>query len=404
MSGTQAAPPSAIVAGGGIAGLAAATALLRAGWRVTVVEREGVISEVGAGLAITRNGISALVALGLDEAVRAAGVPVVVTGQQDHRGRWLLRQPRDDIRFGEFNRATGVHRKRLLAVLESNARAVHGGARILLGAVVTEVDPGDPDGRRATVTVLSPSGSRAELETDLVVVADGVGSRLRDQLVPGVDIVYSGKTCWRAVIPDTELVSDEFAMVWGPHTEFGAVRISPDEVYWYGYFVAPAGTEFDDELAAAHHHFADWAPPVRAVVAATAPEQLMRHDVVHLADGAPRYTVGRAVLAGDAAHAVVPTMGQGANLSLEDAASLGRLVAEPVIAGAALDAALATYDFHRRPRGRMLARRSLLTGRIGADLGPGWPQTLRSTLLRLTPARATIKSGAQVLGWTPDRA
>lgn len=392
---------SAIVVGGGIAGLATATGLLHAGWRVKVIERESAVSELGAGLAITKNGMAAVDALGLGEILRKQGVPIVVTGQQDHRGRWIMRQPRDDRRFLDTNRALGVHRKRLVAVLEAGARATAGGAEMVLGATVFDVQAGDPADGPALVRWVDRGGAESEAEADLVVVADGVRSQVRDLLVPDVDVVYSGKTCWRAVIEDTHLVDDDFVMVWGPHTEFGAVRISPTEVYWYGYFLATANTAFPDELTAAQSHFAHWQPRVRAIVASTAPDQLLRHDVVHLPRGAPRYVAGRAVLVGDAAHALVPTMGQGANLCLEDAASVGRMISEPVHAGQPLDRALARYDAVRRPRGRAIARRSVMTGRMGADLGPGWPQHLRNAALRLIPTTATVRAGSRILNWTP---
>lgn len=396
----------AFVVGGGIAGLAAAVALLRTGWRVTVAERQPALGEIGAGLALSRNGLGALTWLGLAEDVHAAGHPVAITGQQHHRGRWLMRQPADDPRFAETNRVVGVHRARLLAVLERAVRR-EAAARVLSGGTVVDVRPGDPAGDRAAVRWHDAAGEH-EAEADLVVVADGVGSRIRDRLTPGAAVAYSGKTCWRAVIDDAGpgdggLVGDEFVQVWGPYTEFGAVRIAPREVYWYGYFVAPAQTRFADEHAAAVDHFADWSPAVRAIVAATEPERLLRHDVIHLPGGAPSYRAGRAVLVGDAAHAVVPTMGQGANLSLEDGSAVGTLIGEPVARGGSLGRALAAYDRRRRPRARLIARRSVLTGRFGADLGPGLPQRLRNAAFRLAPTGLVVRTGFAVLNWTPDR-
>jgi 2-polyprenyl-6-methoxyphenol hydroxylase-like FAD-dependent oxidoreductase len=63
--------PTALVVGGGIAGLASAIALSQAGWQTTVLEQARAFSAVGAGLSISGNGMTALAALGLDEAVRA---------------------------------------------------------------------------------------------------------------------------------------------------------------------------------------------------------------------------------------------------------------------------------------------------------------------------------------------
>src|SRR5699024_2744106 len=131
---------------------------------------------------------------------------------------------------------------------------------------------------------------------------------------------------------------------WGWGAEFGALRVSATEVYWYGYFRAPAGTTFDDELAAARRHFSGWPARVTDVIDGTRPEQLMRHAVYHLPGGLPSYTRGRVVLVGDAAHAALPTMGQGAASALEDGICVGRLVAEPVSAGSTMHDALTAFD------------------------------------------------------------
>lgn len=108
---------TATVVGGGIAGLTAAASLLRAGWQVTVLERAAEFGEVGAGLAITRNGMAALDAIGVGDAIRAIGHQTFGAGTQDNHGRWLLQIPdaRDDPH--SMNRVWGVHRQRLHAAL-----------------------------------------------------------------------------------------------------------------------------------------------------------------------------------------------------------------------------------------------------------------------------------------------
>jgi choline dehydrogenase-like flavoprotein len=80
---------AATVVGGGIAGLALAVSLAQAGWQVTVLERAPAFSEVGAGLALTSNGMAALKAIEVDEAARTAGHEARTAGFQDPRGRWL---------------------------------------------------------------------------------------------------------------------------------------------------------------------------------------------------------------------------------------------------------------------------------------------------------------------------
>lgn len=84
-------PLKATIVGGGIAGLASAVALAQAGWQPMIVERAAAFGEVGAGLGVTANGMTALEAIGVDAAVRSTGHQVVHAGVQDSRGRWLLR-------------------------------------------------------------------------------------------------------------------------------------------------------------------------------------------------------------------------------------------------------------------------------------------------------------------------
>jgi 2-polyprenyl-6-methoxyphenol hydroxylase-like FAD-dependent oxidoreductase len=173
---------TAVVAGGGIAGLAAAVALAQAGWRVTVLERASAFGEVGAGLGFTGNGMAALHALGVEEAVRAAGHLAPHAGYQDPSGRWLLRIPeaRSDPRA--ITTVCGIHRQRLHATLRQAAEAA--GAELVTGAEVTAVRSGDPPGRaerrarqRAGVEVpdlVGPPGELPAVRGALVaVVVDG---------------------------------------------------------------------------------------------------------------------------------------------------------------------------------------------------------------------------------------
>lgn len=387
---------SAVVVGGGISGMAAAASLTQAGWRVTVLERAASFGEVGAGLAITRNGMSALRTVGADDAVRAAGYPLFVAGTQDKDGRWLLRIPDTRADPGSMNWACGVHRQRLHATL----LGVAGDAVLVPGAEVVSVVAGEPDRAPAVVTWRSADGERS-MEADLVVGADGVRSVVRTLLWPEAHLAYSGYTCWRAVVDGLPDVDDRFVIAWGPWTEFGALRTSESQVYWYGYFRHPADTPFDDESRAARAHFRGWSPRVRAVVEATDAGRLIRHDVHHLPGGLRTYVHGRVVVIGDAAHALLPTMGQGANSSLEDGVTVGGVIGAPVADGAPLASALAAFNRSRRPRCLRIARRSRTTARFGAHLGDGWRQPARKAVMRLVPGAFAARTGAAVLRWTP---
>lgn len=389
--------PSATVAGGGIAGLASSVALAQAGWRVTVLERASSFGELGAGLAVTGNGMTALAALGLDDAVRAAGYQTGVAGFQDSSGRWLKRFPDDRPDLAAVTTIWGLHRQRLHAVLLRAAEASEA-ITLVTSADVAGVVPGAPGGDLASVSWHSADGPHAA-ESALVVAADGVRSKVRAQLFPGSGASYSGSTSWRAVIEDAT-TDGKLAEVWGPGTEFGSLRVSDTEVYWYGYFRNPEGAVFDDELCAARERFSTWAPWIRGLVTDTPADRLMRHDVYYLRRALPSYVAGRVILVGDAAHAALPTSGQGAATALEDGVCVGRMVGEPVRAGGELAAALAAFDAARRPRCQRIVRMSVAIAKFGADLDGGWRQVVRNAVVRFAPVGPLVKAGAPIVHWT----
>ncbi|WP_243717716.1 FAD-dependent monooxygenase, partial [Actinomadura sp. KC345] len=136
------------------------------------------------------------------------------------------------------------------------------------------------------------------------------------------------------------------------------------------------------------------------LIEATDPERLMRHDVYHLPGGLPNYVRGRVVMVGDAAHAALPTMGQGAATALEDGVCVGRLIGAPAAQGHDLGRAMAEFDAIRRPRCRAIAKRAEHIARFGADLGGGWRQVVRNSALRLVPAQPLARAGGPLMEWT----
>lgn len=380
---------TAIVTGAGIAGLASAIALARAGWAVTVLERAPELGEVGAGFAMSPNAVAAFRGLGFDDDdVAALGCATWAGGTWDLHGRPILTISDDPVLRASVS-LIGVHRVRLHEALQRGAAAA--GVEIVTGVRVTSLTQGDPAGDRARV---------AGREADLVVGADGVRSGVRAALYPGQEARYSGYSSWRAVIPG-RFGDPALRQYWGPRAEFGLMPVSGTETYWYGYVAMPERTAVTDELATARERFATWAGPVREIIDATPSDALLRHDVHHLPGGLPRYTAGRVVMVGDAAHGFLPTMGQGAATALEDGLCVGLLVGAPVTAGADLGAALADFDAQRRPRCRALGRAALASARFGSHLGGGWRQPVRNALMRRVPSSAILRGSRAAMGWTP---
>jgi 2-polyprenyl-6-methoxyphenol hydroxylase-like FAD-dependent oxidoreductase len=377
----------AVVVGGGIAGLAAAIGLRLIGWEVTVVERAEVLSDVGAGISLHANGMRALDALGVGEAVRAAARPQYTGGTRTPTGSWLTRMDGATLEQALGTPVVGIPRAELHRLL----RAALPSECLRVGAEATDVE-------HAGATRVRVPVSYGTLDADLVVAADGVSSRLRDRLFPRhPGPVYSGSTVLRAITERPVALRTDFELTWGRGAEFGHIALLDGRAEWHAVLNSPRGVRYADALAAVRSRFADWHTPIPDLLEATRPDAVLHHDIHELTPPLPTYTVGRVALLGDAAHAMTPHLGQGACQALEDAATLtAALATEPTIGSA-----LARYDSERRPRSQSVARAARQAGRMGQQLTHPLAVAARNAALRLAPSSVTVRAVLRHADWSP---
>jgi 2-polyprenyl-6-methoxyphenol hydroxylase-like FAD-dependent oxidoreductase len=396
----------AVVIGAGIGGLAAAAGLCSAGWNVTVCDRVSSLEPVGVALALAPNGLRALDVIGAGDVLRELAVPQEV-GIRRSDGRWLMRSTTRQViadRFGD----TVILLPRS-AVIDALAARVPPEV-LSLATEVTSVEPaglggsGGPGAARVVTTA-------GELEADLVVAADGIGSAIRSALFPEhPGLHYAGFTTWRLL---TGLVTGQagvtgqvpMAESWGRGTVFGVMPLSDGRVYCYAAAPAPPGQRAaDNELAELIRLFGTWHEPIPGLLASAAPRDVLRHDVAELAGPLPSFHRGRVALLGDAAHPMTPNLGQGACQALEDAAVIARLAAgtEPD----EVPAMLARYTAARLPRTDNVVRWSRRAGTMTTWAAPP-AVAFRNTAMWLAgrlPPSAAIRSLVPVYGWQPPPA
>jgi salicylate hydroxylase len=318
------------VVGAGIGGLTTALAFARSGAAVTVLEQAQALTEVGAGVQITPNGMAVLTALGLGPEVAARSVRAAAICPSDAMtGRTLVRLDVSAKPYHFFYRPD---------VIDMLAKACAGaGVRVCTGFRVSTA-PG----------VVDLGG--AEEAPDLIIGADGIHSNLRP-LLNGADApFFTGQTAWRAIVPLAGVAPD--VRIWmapgrhvvtyplcGDRLNIVAVR---EQAKW-----TPDGWNLPDAPAAMQAAFGECGSDLRAILAGVTETRLwglFRHPVARRWHG----TVGGRTVAilGDSAHPTLPFLAQGANLAIEDAWVLAAACA----AGADLPAALARYQAARIPR------------------------------------------------------
>jgi salicylate hydroxylase len=346
----QPARARAIVVGGGIGGLCAALALAREGFGVTVLEQSAAFGDVGAGIQLSPNATRVLHHLGLEAPLRAvAFLPEGTEMRGWRRGHVIATAPLGEaVRSRYGHPYYHVHRADLLGVL-AQAAGADPAIRLLTG---TRVESVVTDDERARVQ----AGGQTH-EAELLVGADGIHSRVREQLFGAQAPRFTGNVAWRGLIPADRLppglVRPMATAWWGPQRHFVHYYVRRGELVNCVCVVEKEGWELESwtergDLAELRRDFAGWHRDVQALIDAMDPQACFRWALFDRAP-MPRWSRGVATLLGDACHPTLPFMAQGAAMAIEDAAVLARFAGQGLAEGA-LARALLDYETVRRPR------------------------------------------------------
>jgi salicylate hydroxylase len=335
---------SVAIIGGGIGGLAAALSLLRAGLDVHVYERARKLSEVGAGIQVSPNASRILHGLGLADALANMGVkPLAIHQRRWDDGRTLLRTA-----VAEWEAAFGfphyqMHRADLLDALACALPA----ERLHIGHRFTAlVDHGD------CVEATFENGTH--ISVDALIGADGIHSGVREVLFGPEKPHFTGCVAYRGLVPASRLTHLDLEVtcqVWmGPGKHFVHYYVQNRRLVNFvvaieqGTWTRESWTDRGEvaDALAAHE---GWHPQVRGIL--TAADETF---IWALFDRRPmaRWSVGRVTLLGDACHAMLPFMAQGAAQAIEDGATLAACLSQT--AAQNVPEALRRYEALRLPR------------------------------------------------------
>ena len=378
------------VIGGGIGGCTAAHALLQKGFDVHVYEAQPELKEIGAGVALGPNAMKALRSLGLEQAVRDVGYQ----GEYQYLLSWktarvISKTPRADAekRFG----AAGctIHRADLLDVLSARLPS----ERLHLGARGADADThGDVAWARLR--------DGTEIEADAIVGADGIHSAVRASLFGADAPRFTGKICYRSVIPvnDVPGLPIQDGTWLGPHGAIVIYRVRrgelinvvahhDDDTYKHESWI----TECDRQEPI--QRYGKWHESLKRLFSAS---QVWYKWALYDRDPIPQWTRGRVTVLGDAAHPMLPYLGQGACQAMEDGCVLAMaLEAMPDD----VPGALQLYERSRRPRASQVVLAARARG-VDNHLVSPLAALKRDALIWLRQ-RISSDRGGRGLTWIP---
>jgi 2-polyprenyl-6-methoxyphenol hydroxylase-like FAD-dependent oxidoreductase len=305
------------IIGGGIGGLTLGMALKQNGVDYEIYERADEYRPLGAGIILRSNAMQIYERLGIDERIREMGADI--EGDLTYSGVGTVLSDnnfRDQIEptYGQVD--AGIHRAKLQNMLldHNDAGAIHTGKEC--EGVVNEDD---------SVRVRFADGT--EIETEIVVGADGAHSTVREELFPDISVRYTNQVGHRG-IPDIDVShGNRLTQAWGKGISVGIVPLAEQEAYWFAVLNAEPGQEYDHRRVKEllQEKVRDMPDPFPNLIANTNPEDLISHDYLDLPP-LDTWSKGRVTLMGDAAHSMTPFIGQGGCQAIEDAYVLGQVL------------------------------------------------------------------------------
>jgi salicylate hydroxylase len=354
------------IVGAGLGGLTAALALLRAGWQVRVYERAETLGEVGAGISISPGAGRGLASLGIGPALLAASLPVPDVAFAHYRSGAVLAGALDHgspVDRG-FETARHIHRADLHSILLQAVRAADPDA-VLTGKRLEHVDL---SGDAPTAHFADGSSARCAV----LVGADGTRSTVRRQLFDDAPPQFAGQVAYRCLIPRAlaaPFMGGGNALVTvGPARMFHRYLLRGGDLVnvigiaqsrrWQG-----EGWNTPATVAEFGAEYQGFNSDVLGLIACAPPATLIKWALFTRPPLATWHR-GPVTLLGDAAHPILPFLGLGAALAIEDAIVLGRVLARVPPAASDVAPALAAFQALRQARVEAVRVQTLRQGEL----------------------------------------
>ena len=310
------------IIGGGIAGLTTALAFEKLGIPYALYEKAESLKAIGSGILLPPNALQVYDWLGILNAIELKGSPMT----------------RITLAKSDFSPLFDYHQHDVKKIYGHHAISIHRGAlqKILLDQIPKQkihLNKSLQEFRQQKEKVQLFFEDGSSVISGFLIGADGIRSKLRQQLFPDSKLRYSGQTCWRGVCTVDDEISEKFEHrgieMWGEQMRFGISKIEKDRVYWFAVVLSlPDQKDIPDEIVGElAKKFKNFHPIVAYLIAITDKKDIIRSDLYDV-ELLSKWYDKNICLIGDAAHATTPNMGQGGAQAIEDAYFLAHLIKE----------------------------------------------------------------------------
>ncbi len=299
------------IIGAGIGGLTLGNILKQNNLDFTIYESTTEIKPVGSGIMMAINAMQVFDKLGLKEKIEKAGNKIHGISITDENLKLISKTNVLELEKKYNSCNVAIHRADLQRILAENI----GFENIELNHSLKEIQKKE--------NYLVSFENETEIESKIIFGADGIHSKIRNQIFKTGKIRNTQQMCWRGLVEFDlpEKFHQEAIETWGKGKRFGFVRMTERKIYWY----AVINQEIYNRNNNLIENFEGFHPLINEIIESTLKENIILNDIIDLSP-IPRWHTENLCLIGDSAHATTPNLGQGACQAIEDAYIIGKLL------------------------------------------------------------------------------
>ncbi len=363
------------IIGAGIGGLTLGNILKQNNLDFTIYESAPEIKPVGSGIMMAINAMQVFETLGLKEKIEKAGNKIHGISVTDEQLKLISKTDVLELEKKYNSCNVAIHRADLQRILASSIGFEH----IELNHSLKEIQ------KEENYLLNFENGN--EIESKIVFGADGIHSKIRNQIFGTGSIRNTQQMCWRGLVEFDlpEKFHQEAIETWGKGKRFGFVKMTDRKIYWY----AVINKKTHKRYNSLSENFHGFHPLILDIIDSTLQENIILNDIIDLSP-IPTWYSENLCLIGDAAHATTPNLGQGACQAIEDAYVIGKLLEK----NRDFNLVFEQFQKIRRKKVDHVVRTSLKIGQVSQ-----WEKGtyLRNFLMRLVPERISQQMVEKVI-------